>query len=174
MEALILVAENGGPTTLARIGVMRALNRGHVHEFTVSRKSITGGGGSSREINEDSEADRDAMYFAMADEAVLLGPARARDSYLNIERVFKAARFVDRVGLPDCVRHDGHYCHANEAADFSGLGLDRPEIERADMNVFIYTKTSKQVGAREHVKVFATTGGHGNLVRGKRSRRRGF
>ena len=27
MEALILVAENGGPTMLARIGVMRALNR---------------------------------------------------------------------------------------------------------------------------------------------------
>jgi hypothetical protein len=34
MEALILVAENGGPTMLARIGVMRALNRGHVREFT--------------------------------------------------------------------------------------------------------------------------------------------
>ncbi|MGV7219647.1 hypothetical protein [Bradyrhizobium sp. UFLA05-112] len=27
MEALILVAENGGPTMLARIGIMRALNR---------------------------------------------------------------------------------------------------------------------------------------------------
>jgi 3-methylcrotonyl-CoA carboxylase alpha subunit len=39
-----------------------------------------------------SEADRDAMHVAMADEAVLLGPARARDSYLNIERVIEAAR----------------------------------------------------------------------------------
>jgi hypothetical protein len=28
MEALILVAERGGPTMFARIGVMRALNRG--------------------------------------------------------------------------------------------------------------------------------------------------
>ena len=28
MEALILVAEQGGPTTFARIGIMRALNRG--------------------------------------------------------------------------------------------------------------------------------------------------
>jgi len=27
MEALILIAENGGPTMLARIGTMRALNR---------------------------------------------------------------------------------------------------------------------------------------------------
>jgi 3-methylcrotonyl-CoA carboxylase alpha subunit len=39
-----------------------------------------------------SEADRDALHVAMADEAVLLGPARARDSYLNIERVIEAAK----------------------------------------------------------------------------------
>src|SRR5260370_1257303 len=39
-----------------------------------------------------SEADRGAMHVAIADEAVLLGPARARDSYLNIERVIEAAR----------------------------------------------------------------------------------
>ncbi|HEV7409379.1 MAG TPA: acetyl/propionyl/methylcrotonyl-CoA carboxylase subunit alpha [Bradyrhizobium sp.] len=39
-----------------------------------------------------SEADRDALHVAMADEAVLLGPARARDSYLNIARVIDAAR----------------------------------------------------------------------------------
>jgi 3-methylcrotonyl-CoA carboxylase alpha subunit len=39
-----------------------------------------------------SEADRGALHVALADEAVLLGPARARDSYLNIERVIEAAR----------------------------------------------------------------------------------
>ena len=33
MEALILVATQGGPTMFARIGVMRALNRHHVREF---------------------------------------------------------------------------------------------------------------------------------------------
>ena len=38
MEALILVAESGGPTMFARIGVMRALNRGHVREFNPDRK----------------------------------------------------------------------------------------------------------------------------------------
>ena len=31
MKALILVAERGGPTMLARIGIMRALNR-HVEQ----------------------------------------------------------------------------------------------------------------------------------------------
>src|SRR5262249_2885229 len=39
-----------------------------------------------------SEADRDAMHVAMADSAVLLGPARARDSYLNVEAVLDAAK----------------------------------------------------------------------------------
>jgi hypothetical protein len=38
MEALILVATLGGPTMFARIGVMRALNRGHVREFNPDHK----------------------------------------------------------------------------------------------------------------------------------------
>ena len=45
-----------------------------------------------RSVAVYSEADRGAMHVAEADEAVLLGPARARDSYLNIERVIEAAR----------------------------------------------------------------------------------
>jgi hypothetical protein len=38
MEALILVAETGGPTMLARIGVMRALNRHVERVFNPDRK----------------------------------------------------------------------------------------------------------------------------------------
>jgi len=38
MEALILVAEGGGPTMFARIGVIRALNRHHVLEFNPKGK----------------------------------------------------------------------------------------------------------------------------------------
>jgi hypothetical protein len=38
MEALILVATLGGPTMFARIGIMRAMNRGHVREFNPDRK----------------------------------------------------------------------------------------------------------------------------------------
>src|SRR5205085_1084631 len=39
-----------------------------------------------------SEADAGARHVREADEAFLLGPARARDSYLNIERLIEAAR----------------------------------------------------------------------------------
>jgi hypothetical protein len=38
LEALILVATSGGPTTFARIGVMRALNRHVERVFDPSRK----------------------------------------------------------------------------------------------------------------------------------------
>jgi hypothetical protein len=39
IEVLILVAESsGGPTMMARIGVMRALHRNHAREFNPDRK----------------------------------------------------------------------------------------------------------------------------------------
>ena len=38
MEALLLVAEQDGPPMFARIGIMRALNRGHIREFDTTRK----------------------------------------------------------------------------------------------------------------------------------------
>jgi hypothetical protein len=39
VEALLLIVELNGPTMMARIGVMRALNRGYVREFNPSRKN---------------------------------------------------------------------------------------------------------------------------------------
>ena len=45
-----------------------------------------------RTIAVFSEADRSALHVEMADEAYLLGPAPARESYLNIERIIEVAR----------------------------------------------------------------------------------
>ncbi|HMC90592.1 MAG TPA: acetyl-CoA carboxylase biotin carboxylase subunit [Gemmataceae bacterium] len=42
-----------------------------------------------------SEADRDAPYLALADEAICIGPAPAIDSYLNIPRIISAAEIAD-------------------------------------------------------------------------------
>lgn len=65
-----------------------------------------------------SEADRDAMHVAMADEAVLLGPSRARDSYLNIERVIEAALQSGAEAI-----HPG-YGFLSENADFAQACVD--------------------------------------------------
>jgi 3-methylcrotonyl-CoA carboxylase alpha subunit len=65
-----------------------------------------------------SEADRSAMHVAMADEAVLLGPARARDSYLNIARVIEAARKTGAEAV-----HPG-YGFLSESAEFAQACLD--------------------------------------------------
>jgi 3-methylcrotonyl-CoA carboxylase alpha subunit len=65
-----------------------------------------------------SEADHGAMHVAMADEAVLLGPARARDSYLNVERVIEAARQSGAEAV-----HPG-YGFLSESAEFAQACLD--------------------------------------------------
>ncbi len=49
IEALLLVVELNGPTMMARIGVMRALNGGYVREFDSSRKDTHWGEGQAEE-----------------------------------------------------------------------------------------------------------------------------
>jgi 3-methylcrotonyl-CoA carboxylase alpha subunit len=70
-----------------RFRTLLVANRGEI-AVRVIRTARTMG---LRTVAVYSEADRNALHVAMADEAVLLGPSRARESYLNIGRVIEAA-----------------------------------------------------------------------------------
>ncbi|QFU16690.1 acetyl/propionyl/methylcrotonyl-CoA carboxylase subunit alpha [Microvirga thermotolerans] len=66
-----------------------------------------------RTIAVHSEADAGALFVQMADEAHLIGPAPARESYLRIDRIIEAAR---RSGAA-CI-HPG-YGFLSERAEFA-------------------------------------------------------
>ncbi|HEV8586330.1 MAG TPA: biotin carboxylase N-terminal domain-containing protein [Methylomirabilota bacterium] len=63
-------------------------NRGEIARCIVRGCRVLG----LRTVAVYSEADRDAPHVRDADQAVLLGPAPARESYLSVERILAAAR----------------------------------------------------------------------------------
>jgi len=70
-----------------------------------------------------SEADRDAKYVRLADESVCIGPAPARDSYLNMPALIAAAEVTDAEAI-----HPG-YGFLAENADFA---------ERVEKSGFVF------------------------------------
>lgn len=60
-----------------------------------------------------STADKDLMHVALADEAICIGPASAKESYLNIPAIISAAEISDTVAI-----HPG-YGFLSENADFA-------------------------------------------------------
>jgi 3-methylcrotonyl-CoA carboxylase alpha subunit len=65
-----------------------------------------------------SDADRKAMHVELADEAVLIGPAPAKDSYLHLEAVIEAAQTTGAGAI-----HPG-YGFLSENADFAQACAD--------------------------------------------------
>ena len=78
-----------------------------------------------------SEADRDAMHTAYADEAILIGPAPPAESYLNVERVLDAARKAGAEAIHPgygFLAENEHFAQAIEDAGMVWVGPPPPAI----------------------------------------------
>jgi 3-methylcrotonyl-CoA carboxylase alpha subunit len=69
-----------------------------------------------------SEADRAALHVALADDAIAIGPAPAKESYLNIAAIIEAARKTGAEAI-----HPG-YGFLSENADFAQACADAGRI----------------------------------------------
>ncbi|MGE5399912.1 MAG: acetyl-CoA carboxylase biotin carboxylase subunit [Ignavibacteriales bacterium] len=95
-----------------------------------------------------SEADRDSLHVTFADEAVCIGPAQARESYLKIHSIISAAQITGAEAI-----HPG-YGFLAENADFSEICQEvkikfigpSPEMIRAMGDKAFAKDTMKKVG----------------------------
>lgn len=102
------------PALYRRFRKLLVANRGEIAVRVIKTARAMG----LKTVAVYSDADRNAMHVAMADEAVLLGPARARDSYLNNPRLIEAAHLTGAEAV-----HPG-YGFLSESAEFAQACLD--------------------------------------------------
>lgn len=106
------------PRLYRRFHTLLIANRGEIACRVIRTARAMG----LRTVAVYSEADRGAMHVELADEAVLLGPPRARDSYLNIARVIEAAHQTGAEAI-----HPG-YGFLSESAEFAQACLDAGRV----------------------------------------------
>jgi urea carboxylase len=103
-----------------------------------------------------SEADRHAMHVNLADEAVCIGPAPARDSYLNAARILEVAQQTGAEAV-----HPG-YGFLSENAEFAdacekaGIAFVGPTAEQ--IRGFGLKHTSREIAEKCGVPLLPGTG----------------
>lgn len=138
-----------------------------------------------------SEADRDAIHTQMADEAVCIGPAAAKDSYLNIQNIISAtvltgaqaihpgfgflsenskfAKMCNECNItfigpdPDCIENMGNKSNARDIMIKAGVPIV-PGSKGAIKDEKELLKIAREIGYPVMVKASAGGGGRGIRV----------
>ena len=93
-----------------------------------------------------SEADRDAPYLELADESICVGPPRAADSYLRIDRVISAAESGNVQAIHPgygFLSENSHFAEVCRSCDIGFIGPTPEAMER------VGDKNSARALARE-------------------------
>ena len=80
-----------------------------------------------------SEADRDAPYLDLADEAICVGPARAADSYLRIDRIVSAAEIGSAQAIHPgygFLSENAHFAEVCRSCDIAFIGPTPEAMQR--------------------------------------------
>jgi 3-methylcrotonyl-CoA carboxylase alpha subunit len=102
------------PALYRRFRTLLIANRGEIACRVIRTARAMG----LRTVAVYSDADRDALHVAEADEAVWIGPARASESYLSIPRILEAATASGAEAI-----HPG-YGFLSESAEFAQACAD--------------------------------------------------
>ncbi|MFY9606987.1 MAG: acetyl-CoA carboxylase biotin carboxylase subunit [Blastocatellia bacterium] len=138
-----------------------------------------------------SEADARAPHVRFADEAVHIGPAPSKDSYLNIEKIITAARRTDAEAIhpgygflsenadfavacqaagitfigptPDAIRKMGLKSRARRLMAGAGVPVV-PGYDGDDQSLEVLTRSADEIGPPVLIKASAGGGGKGMRV----------
>ncbi|MBF0532449.1 MAG: acetyl-CoA carboxylase biotin carboxylase subunit [Candidatus Omnitrophica bacterium] len=109
-----------------------------------------------------SEADRDSLHVEFADESVCIGPAKSRDSYLNIPAIISAAEVTDVEAIHPgygFLAENAHFAEICESCNIAFIG-PTPQAIRVMGDKIMARETVKKNG------VPLTPGGDG-VIRSK-------
>ncbi len=76
-----------------------------------------------------SEADADSLHVRCADESVCIGPAKSRDSYLNIPRIVSSAQITNAEGIHPGYGFLAENAQFAEACEASGITFIGPPVQ---------------------------------------------